>query len=263
MLRLKTEADLAGIWRSGQVAGAFLDAVAERILTGVSSAELDSFAREFIGSRGGTPAFLGYHGFPGAICTSFNEQIVHGIPGTRKLQGGDIISVDVGVILDGYYSDTARSYFVGGGEPPADMTRLMDATRRSLYDGIAAARAGQPLRLVSRAIQQTLDKARLGIIRELTGHGVGFQLHEEPTLYNFDPGARRPLLVNGMVIAVEPMASLGRADILQASDHWTYYTADGSLAAHFEHTIACWEDQVFILTDPHDAPARERFGNGA
>jgi methionyl aminopeptidase len=260
MLRLKAESDLRGIWRSGQIAGEFLDAVGQQIAPGVSSAELDSFAREFIGARGGTPAFLGYHGFPGAICTSFNEQIVHGIPGTRKLQAGDVISVDVGVILDGYYSDTARTFFVGNGEPPADIQRLFQATEASLYDGIAAGKAGQPLRLISRAIQQVLDKARLGIIRELTGHGVGFQLHEEPTLYNFDPGARRPFLTNGMVIAIEPMASLGRAEILQAPDHWTYYTKDGSLAAHFEHTVACWDDRLWILTDPHNAEARARFG---
>lgn len=263
MLRLKSETDLRGIWRSGQIASEFLDAVAGRVMPGVSSSELDSFAREFIGSRGATPAFLGYHGFPGAICTSFNEQIVHGIPGPRRLQAGDLISVDVGVILDNYYSDTARSFIVGDAPAPADVERLMSATERSLYDGIAAGSVGQPLRLISRAIQNTLERAKLGIIRELTGHGVGFQLHEEPTLYNFDPGARRPFLVNGMVIAVEPMASLGRADILQAPDHWTYYTKDGSLAAHFEHTIACWEDKVYIMTDRHSVEARARFGDGA
>lgn len=260
MLRLKTESEIRAIWRSGQIGGAFLDDVSPLLKPGVSTAEIDAFAHSYLAERGATPAFFGYNGYTGAVCTSFNEQVVHGIPGERVLRAGDIITVDIGTTLDGFISDTARTYFVGDGPVPPDIERLLHYTKVSLDAGIAAARAGQPLRLVSRAVQTVLEQGRLAIIRELTGHGVGFNVHEEPTVYNFDPGGRKPLIADGLVIAIEPMAALGRQDILLDSDNWTYFMADGSPSAHFEHTIGCWNGEVYVLTDPHDERARRAFG---
>lgn len=260
MVKLKSAADIAGIYRSGQIAGRMLDEIAQLIQPGVSTAELDAFGAEFIRKHGGTPAFLGYNGFPGNLCISLNDQIVHGIPGERRISPGDLVSIDVGVVLKGYVSDTARTYFAGDAPAP-DVVRLMRGTSSSLELGIAAIGAGKPLRLVSRAIEDELRRHRLGIVRELTGHGTGFALHEQPTVYNFDPGTRRPLIEDGLVIAIEPMATLGSEDILLAADKWAYHTADGSLAGHYEHTVACWNKQGVKLTDTGDELARDLFGS--
>jgi methionyl aminopeptidase len=260
MIRLKGEHDIRGIWRSGQIAAALFAELEPHIQPGKTTQQLDSFAAEFIAHHGATAAFLGYRGYPASICTSLNDEVVHGIPGPRVLQRGDILSVDVGIALNGYICDTARSYWVGGPQPEA-IQRLMAGTAQALTDGIAAAVVGQPLRLVSRAIQQSLQRHGLAVIQELTGHGVGFELHEEPTVYNFDPGARKPPLQNGMVLAIEPMASLGSRDVKLDDDQWTYRTADGSPAAHFEHTVALWDGRPFVLTDGGDEAARERFGS--
>jgi methionyl aminopeptidase len=259
VVKLKSAKDISGIYRSGQIAGRLLDDIAPLIVAGVTTAELDAFGAEYIRKHGGAPAFLGYNGFPGNLCISLNEQVVHGIPGSRRIAPGDLVSVDVGVIFQGYISDTARTYFAGTDLPPATQ-RLMDGTRTSLDVGIAAIETGIPLRLVSRAIEMELRRNRLGIVRELTGHGTGFELHEHPTVYNFDPGTRRPLIENGLVIAIEPMATLGGEEIELAADKWAYLTADGSLAAHYEHTVVCWDGRGFVLTDPHDHDAREAFG---
>ncbi|MEZ5338947.1 MAG: type I methionyl aminopeptidase [bacterium] len=259
MVRLKTRADIAGIWRSGQVSGSFLRDVRALIKPGATAAEINRFAGEYIRERGGTPSFLGFKGFPANICFSINSEIVHGIPAEQVLQEGDIVTIDVGVTLDGYISDTAYTYRVGNGAPAADMQRLLDGTEKSLYSGIWGLEAGKPMRLASRAVEQELRQHELGIIRELTGHGVGFELHEEPTFYHFDTGNRRPLVENGLVIAIEPMASLGSERILLAGDNWTYLTMDGSLSAHFEHTVAVWDDKVYILTQPGNEEAAAAF----
>jgi methionyl aminopeptidase len=259
MIRLKTEHDIRGIWRSGQIAAALFAELEPHIVPGKTTAELDKLAASFITGHGATAAFLGYRDYPASICTSFNDEVVHGIPGSRAIRPGDVLSVDVGVRLDGYICDTARSYWIGGAKPEP-IERLLSGTAQALADGLAAATVGQPLRLASRAIQQTLQRYGLSIVQELTGHGVGFDLHEEPTIYNFDPGARKPLLQNGMVLAIEPMASLGSQDVRLDADHWTYRTADGSLAAHFEHTVALWDERLWVLTDDTDEAARDRFG---
>jgi methionyl aminopeptidase len=262
LIRLKTEAEIQAIWVSGQIGCGLLDSFAGILRPGLTTGSLDEYAREYLSKNNARPAFLGYNGFSGAICTSMNEQVVHGIPGKRVINDGDLITIDVGTEFDGMISDTAKTYYVGSKPIPASTQRLVDSTHLSLSQGISAAGAGQPLRLISRAIQGVLVAANLSIIKELTGHGVGFAVHEEPTVYNFDPGGRKPFLVSGMVIAVEPMAALGKPDIVLAGDQWTYLTADGSLSAHFEHTIACLGDEIFNLTDARDARARERFGNG-
>lgn len=260
MVRLKSAQDVRAIYRSGQVAGLVLDEVASVIKPGVTTRAVDELAAGVISKHGATAAFLGYRGFPASTCVSVNEEIVHGIPGDRELTPGDLVSIDVGVVLDGYYSDAARSYFVGDGQASDDARRLSEATRESRDAGIAAMIAGRPLRDVSRAVEQVLSAQRLAIIRELTGHGTGFALHEEPTVYNFDPGSRLPLVENGLVLAIEPMASLGSAEIILGADKWTYRTADGSLAAHFEHTVVCWEGQPVVLTDTGDEKAKALFG---
>ena len=259
-MKLKSAHDLAQIYLSGQIAGRLLDEIEPLIREGVSTLELDTFAAEYIKKHQGIPAFLGYNGFPGSICVSINDQVVHGIPGARRIAPGDLVSVDVGVILNGYFSDTARTYFTGG-SAAANVERLMLGTRQSLDIGIGAIESGKPLRLVSRAIETELRRHRLGIVRELTGHGTGFALHEQPTVYNFDPGTRRPMIEDGLVLAIEPMATLGSEDITLAADKWAYSTADGSLAAHYEHTIACWEGRGIVLTDPGDETARAMFGD--
>ncbi|HES58317.1 MAG TPA: type I methionyl aminopeptidase [Firmicutes bacterium] len=262
-MRLKSFNDIRGIWRSGQITGKLLNEIAGEIHPGQTTAALDDYAAKFIGGHGATAAFLGYNGFPGSICTSINDQVVHGIPGDRELAAGDLLSIDVGVVLEGYVSDAARTYVVGEGETGPDVERLLAGTRESLAAGIEAIEPGEPLRLVSRAIEQVLKGARLGVIRELTGHGVGFALHEEPTVCNYDPGQRLPLVSEGLVIAIEPMATLGSAGVILAADNWTYLTADGSLAAHYEHTVACWDGHGFILTDPADEQAVQAFGRAA
>jgi methionyl aminopeptidase len=259
-LRLKSAEDIAGIYRSGQIAGAMLNEIAQLIRPGVTTAELDRFGAEFIAGHGGVPAFLHYNGYPANLCISVNEEVVHGIPSVLSLQEGDLVSVDVGVVLNGYFSDTARTYLVGPEPAGSDLQRLMSGTRDSLFAGIAQVTAGAPLRLVSRAIEDVLRRHRLGVIHELTGHGTGFALHEEPTVYNFDPRTRHPLIHNGLVLAIEPMASLGSPEVLLGSDNWCYRTADGSLAAHYEHTIACWDGQAYLLTAPGDEAARQAFG---
>lgn len=260
MVKLKSAHDLAGIYQSGQIAGRLLDEIAPLIREGVSTQELDTYAADYIRKHAGIAAFLGYNGFPGSICVSINDQVVHGIPGARRIAPGDLVSVDVGVILGGYYSDTARTYLAST-TPSASVERLMSGTLQSLVIGIDAVEAGKPLRLVSRAIETELRRNHLGIVRELTGHGTGFALHEQPTVYNFDPGTRRPLIENGMVLAIEPMATLGSEDITLAADQWAYSTTDGSLAAHYEHTVACWQGRGIVLTDPRDEAARAVFGD--
>ncbi len=262
MLRLKTLEDIRGIWRSGQVLSRLHEELAPQVQPGVSARELDDFALGFLEREGATSAFMGYKGYPRQTCISFNEEVVHGIPGERAVRAGDVVSIDLGVNLGGYISDSARTYYVGE-HPPPDIQRLLKGTRESLYAGIAALAARQALANVSRAIQRSLVQHQLGIIMELTGHGVGFSLHEEPTVYNFDPGGRRPIVQDGWVIAIEPMASLGSSQIILASDNWCYKTADGSRAAHFEHTVACWEGRGWILTDTKDEDSRARFGGGS
>jgi methionyl aminopeptidase len=260
MARLKTARDLVGIYRSSQIAGRLLDAIGAEIKPGVTTKELDTYCAQFIRGNGGVPSFLNYNGYPGNVCISVNQEIVHGIPKDQVLNEGDKVTIDVGVKLDGFFTDTARTFYVGADAPPADLARLLKGTAESLQAGIGALAVGQPLRLASRAIEQTLLKHHLAVIQELTGHGVGWAVHEEPTVYNFDPGTRRPLVENGMVLAIEPMAALGGPGILLAADNWTYYTADGSLAAHYEHTVALWDNRAFVLTDTGDDAARQAFG---
>ena len=251
MVTIKTEDELARMRRAGEIVAKALAAVKTMVRPGVTTLELDTAAEELIRDHGGVPSFKGYHGFPGTICASVNEEIVHGIPGPRRLAEGDIISVDAGAIWEGYQGDAARTYVVGA--VSAEVQRLLDVTRAALEAGIAAARTGQRLGDVSHAIEQVARAAGLEIIREYGGHGIGAEMHEPPQIYNWGPGGRGPVLRSGMTLALEPMLSMGHFETRQQPDGWTVVTADGSLTAHFEHTIAVTERGGEILTrNAHD-----------
>ena len=220
-----------------------------KVREGVTTAELDEAAEKFIRSQGGEPAFKGYRGFPGSICASPNSMVVHGIPGPYKLERGDIISIDVGVVLDGWVADAARTFAVGPVTPVA--SKLLETTRASLFDAAEQCRAGNRLGDVSHAVQTRVEREGLSVVRSLVGHGIGRSMHEDPQIPNYgDPGTGE-LLEEGMVLAVEPMVNVGNHPIRVASDNWSVYSQDGSLAAHFEHTVAITAEGPRILTPWH------------
>jgi methionyl aminopeptidase len=215
----------------------------------VSTAELDKAAERFIRSRGATPAFKGYRGFPGSICASPNALIVHGIPGPYRLSGGDVISIDVGVTLDGWVADAARTFAVG--EVGKREQTLLAATEESLHAGVAECRPGNRMGDVSSAIQQVAEGAGLAIVRSLVGHGVGRSMHEDPQVPNYGKPGKGPLLEEGMVLAIEPMTTAGRPAVRMGGDGWAIFSQDGSPAAHFEFTVAITGDGPRILTPWH------------
>jgi methionyl aminopeptidase len=205
-------------------------------------------AEEHIRAEKATPSFLGYRGFPATICVSINQQIVHGIPGQRALVAGDLVSLDFGAIWEGYHADSAVSVFAG--EPPSDQAeKLVRATEEALAAGISQIREGARLSDVSHAIQQVAEGAGFSVVREYVGHGIGRSLHEDPQVHNFGPPGRGPEMKRGLVIAVEPMVNLGGWETRVLADGWTVETADGSLSAHFEHTIAITDDGPEVLTE--------------
>ena len=238
-VRLKSKNDIAGIYRSCRIVARLLYEIASKIKPDVPTAELDQWAEGFIRDSGAVPAFKGYRGFPATLCISLNDEIVHGIPGDRRLAGGDLVKIDVGAILNGLFSDAAKTFTVGYSSPQA--SELVDTTERSFFSGIAAITNGAYLSDVSKAIQSTIQNAGFKVIRDLTGHGVGFAQHEPPTVYNYPVMDEDMKLRNGMVLAIEPMAAVGSEKIFAASDGWTLKTLDGSLAAHYEHTVAIWD----------------------
>ncbi|MEP0813870.1 MAG: type I methionyl aminopeptidase [bacterium] len=256
--RIKSRSDLEGIFASCRIVAALLDEIEERIDTGVTTAELDAWAEQFIIKHGATPSFKGYRGFPATLCLSVNDEIVHGIPGSKVLREGDILKVDVGANLGGYFSDSARTYPVGLISEEAE--RLLDVTKQALEDGIRATEANSYLTDIGRAISHRIQSSGYKVIRDLTGHGVGFAQHEPPTVYNFPVPEEDMRLRNGMVLAIEPMAAIGTERIYCASDGWTFRTLDGSLAAHFEHTVAVWDGRPVVLTRTGDEVALEYFG---
>ena len=228
-----------------------MNLLAGKIRPGVTTADLDQAAEKFIRSQGATPAFKGYRGFPGSICASPNEMIVHGIPGPYALGRGDVLSVDIGVVLDGWVADAARTFPVGAISPVA--AKLLRVTEESLLLAVEQCRVGNRLGDVSHAIQQHVEAAGLAIVRSLVGHGIGREMHEEPQIPNYgSPGTGIPL-EEGMVLAVEPMVTAGRHAVRVGDDHWAIYSQDGSLAAHFEFTIAVTARGPRILTPWHEA----------
>jgi methionyl aminopeptidase len=231
---------------AGRITARALRLVGEAVAPGVTTAELDGIAEEAIRSAGAIPAFKGYHGFTGTICSSINDQVVHGIPGAKALREGDIISVDVGAIVDGYYGDSAKTFAVG--EIDAGARSLMDATRLALEAGIAECVPGRKLYDISHAVQAVAEGAGFSVVREYVGHGIGRSMHEDPQLPNFGAPGQGPTLASGMVFAIEPMVNAGGAAVRSLDDGWTVVTEDGSLSAHFEHTVAVTDDGPLVLT---------------
>jgi methionyl aminopeptidase len=246
MIIRKSAAEIERMARAGRVVVDTLALLDEHIRPGTTTAELDAIAEEFIRSQGGAPTFKGYRGYPASICTSPNDMIVHGIPGPYALEEGDILSIDVGVTLDGYVADSAYTFPVGRIEP--DTERLLDVCRDALAAGVDECQPGARLSDISYAVQRVTEENGFSVVRALVGHGVGRTMHEDPQIPNFGPPGRGPELAPGMVFAIEPMINAGGPDIQVADDGWSISTADGSLSAHFEHTVAVTEEGPRILT---------------
>ncbi|MFN2420717.1 MAG: type I methionyl aminopeptidase [Gemmatimonadota bacterium] len=248
MVTLKSALEIERMRASGRVVAEVLEALAERIRPGVTTAELDALAESIIRAhRGARPAFKGYGGFPATICASINDEVVHGIPSkTRRLAEGDIVGIDVGVLLGGYHADAARTFPVG--TVSTDAEDLLRVTRDALAAGIAAARPGGHLGDISAAIQEVVEAAGFAVVRELVGHGIGQHLHEDPQVPNFGSVGRGLSLDPGLVIAIEPMVNCGDSGVRTLEDAWTIVTADGTLSAHFEHTVAITAIGPEVLT---------------
>ena len=249
MIIRKSNDELQKMRRSGVILADTIDAVIEAVRPGVTTDELDTLAERRIRDAGAVPSFLGYRGFTKTICASVNDEIVHGIPSdARPLREGDLLSLDFGAIWEGFHSDSAVSVFVGGQPPSEDAARLVKTTEESLDAAIAAIQPGGRLSDIGHAIESVAGSAGFGIVREYGGHGIGRSLHEDPFIQNWGPPGRGPDLRAGLVVAVEPMLTLGGEETRQLADGWTVVTADGSLSAHFEHTIAVTEDGPEVLT---------------
>jgi methionyl aminopeptidase len=247
-IQVKTPDQLACMREAGLVVARTLKALADAVAPGITTADLDAIAAREIQGAGAVPSFLGYHGYPAHICTSVNEQIVHGIPDpAQRLRDGDIISIDCGAILDGWHGDAALTVPVGE-ISPADQA-LLEACQASLWAGIGQARDGNRLSDISSAVERSISAAgRYGIIREYTGHGIGTQMHMDPAIPNYGPPGRGPRLAAGMALAIEPMITVGGEETIELADGWTVVSADASRAAHFEHTVAITPDGPWVLT---------------
>jgi methionyl aminopeptidase len=255
----KSKREIEKMANAGRVVAIVLEHIGEIVEPGVTTAELDRIAEELIRSHGGVPTFKGYRGFPASICTSPNAMVVHGIPGSYRLKDGDLISVDVGVTLDGFVADSAYTFAVG--EIDADAQRLLDVCRSALDSGVAEARADNRVGDISAAVQRTTEAAGLSVIRTLVGHGVGRSMHEEPQIPNFGEPGHGPRLAAGMTLAIEPMINSGGPGVYLADDGWSIYTDDGALSAHFEHTVAVTDDGPLVLTASERLAASRPVGS--
>ncbi len=246
MITLKSSQEIEHMRQAGKIVANTLAELGEAIKPGITTLELDALARRCIKKSGGRPAFLGYHGFPASICTSINEEVVHGIPGLRRLKPGDIISVDVGVCFKGYYGDSTVTFPVGDVSQLA--RRLIEVSQNALSKGIEKACAGNRLFDISHAIQSVAESAGFTVVRNYVGHGIGSQMHEEPQVPNFGEPGKGPKLEAGMVLAIEPMVNAGTWEVETLKDNWTVVTRDRKLSVHFEHTVAILEEGPEILT---------------
>jgi methionyl aminopeptidase len=243
---IKSEREIALMRESGRIVATVLDILSRRVKPGMKTKELDLIAAEAVRKLGAKPSFKGYRGFPANLCVSVNDEVVHGIPGERVLREGDIVSLDFGAIYKGFHGDSALT--VGVGKIDSKAKELVETTREALAAGIAAARAGARLGDISAAIQGYAEGRGFSVVREYTGHGIGREMHEEPQIPNFGVAGTGPVLEKGMTIALEPMVNLGDWHTRLGGDHWTVLTADGSLSAHFEHTIAIAGEEAEVLT---------------
>jgi methionyl aminopeptidase len=249
----KTPAEIDAMARAGEIHVRTMNLLAGKIRAGVTTADLDAAAEKYIRSQGATPAFKGYRGFPGSICASPNHMVVHGIPGGFKLRKGDILSVDIGVVKDGWVADGARTFGVGEISPVA--AKLLEVTEASLFDAVEQCHVGNRLGDVSHAVQERVEAEGFSIVRSLVGHGIGRSMHEEPQIPNYGPPGKGPVLEDGMVLAIEPMVTAGRHMVRMGDDGWAIYSQDGSLAAHFEFTVAITTSGPRILTPWHEPGA--------
>ena len=254
-LDVKTPDQIRKMRLAGVVVGETLELIRGQAIDGMTTGDLDRSAEEYIRSRGATPSFLGYHGFTGSLCVSVNEEVVHGIPGSRALRQGDLVSIDCGAIVDGWHGDAAISLIVGGREAgSAPDLALMDATQASLWAGIAALAVGSPLYDVGAAVEDSIvDAARAagvtyGIVEDYVGHGIGTEMHQDPQVPNYRVRDRGPIVRSGVTVAIEPMITLGTPETDVLDDDWTVVTQDGSRAAHWEHSVAVTDAGVWVLT---------------
>ncbi len=247
MVQLKSPAEIEKMYRAGQVVGQILSEMCEKAAPGMTTGELDRFAESRCKDLGAKPAFKGYHGFPGTVCISVNEEVVHGIPSKKRiLKSGDIVGLDFGVIVDGWYGDSARTVGIGSVSEAAQ--KLMDVTRESLMRGIDACRLGNRLFDIGFAVQNYVEGFGFSVVRDFVGHGIGRSLHEDPQVPNFGVKGKGIPLKEGMVLAIEPMINAGTSKVVVLQDGWTAVTADRSLSAHFEHTVAVTANGPRILT---------------
>jgi methionyl aminopeptidase len=251
----KSPAEIEQMAAAGEILVKTMDLLAGKIRPGVTTKELDTAAEKFIRSQGATPAFKGYKGFPGSICASPNDMVVHGIPGRFKLSRGDILSVDIGVVKDGWVADAARTFPVGEISPVA--AKLLEVTEGALFAAVEQCRVGNRLGDVSHAVQSYVEAEGMSVIRSLVGHGIGRNMHEEPQVPNYGAPGKGVRLVEGMVLAVEPMVNAGRHMVRMGNDGWAIYSQDGSLAAHFEFTVAITASGPRILTPWHHPEAQQ------
>jgi len=246
MIILKNNMEIEYMKRAGKVVGETLARIEDAIKPGITTADLDRIAEEFIVKQGAKPSFKGYHGFPASICASVNNEVVHGFPTSTVLQEGDIVSVDCGAILNGYHGDAARTFPIG--KISSDAENLIRVTKESFFKGLEFAKVGNRLYDVSYAIQQHVESFGYSVVRDFVGHGIGKQLHEDPEVPNFGRPGRGPKLLHGMVLAIEPMVNIGKYNVEVQSNGWTVVTADGTLSAHYENTVAILDNGPEILT---------------
>lgn len=246
MVSIKNSRELSSMRKACRISARALQLAGEAVQPGVTTGEIDRLVRKYIESEGATPSFLGYGGFPGSACISVNDEVIHGIPGKRVIHAGDIVSVDVGAHFNGYHGDNAATF--GAGDISPEARALMDATRESLQEGIRAAKAGNRIGDIGAAVQRYVEVRGYSVVRQFVGHGVGTNLHEDPSVPNFGTPGRGPRLLPGMTIAIEPMINQGTCDVRTLKDGWTVVTKDGKLSAHFEHTVAITADGPVILT---------------
>jgi methionyl aminopeptidase len=243
----KSPREIEQMRRANMLVADVLAELAELVQPGVTTADLDAAAERMVRAAGAEPAFKGYRGYPATLCASVNDEVVHGIPANRPLAAGDIISLDMGVKLDGFFGDSAVTVPVG--KISEDAQRLLRVTREALHKGIAQVRTGGRVSDIGHAIQEHVEAAGFSVVREFVGHGIGSQLHEEPQIANYGEPGRGPRLAEGMVLAIEPMVNMGRPAVKVLKDGWTAVTRDGSLSAHFEHTVAVTRDGPLVLTE--------------
>ena len=246
MIAIKNERDLACMRQACKITAAARALAGEMVRPGVSTKQIDRAVREYIVAQGAKPSFLGYHGYPGSACISVNQEVIHGIPGGRILQDGDIVSIDVGAYYKGFHGDCAATFACGS--ISADAQKLIDVTKQSFFEGIRFARRGHRVSDISHAIETYVESNGFSVVRSFVGHGVGAQLHEEPEVPNFGAPGRGPRMIPGMTLAIEPMVNAGTHEVRILKDGWTVITADGKLSAHYENTVLITDGEPEILT---------------